>query len=60
VKVRFLDWYLMLQSRRLANDSRVRCLWIHETSSLSILRFAAWAARWSYSENAKDSILSPI
>jgi hypothetical protein len=30
-KVRLFEWHLMLQSRKLANDSTVRCSWIHGT-----------------------------
>jgi hypothetical protein len=29
MKVRLLEWYLMLQSRKLADNSTVRCSWIH-------------------------------
>jgi hypothetical protein len=35
VKVRFLEWYLMLESRKLSDDSPVRCSWIHGTSQMS-------------------------
>jgi hypothetical protein len=32
VKVQLLEWHLMLQSRKLADDSTVRCSWIAGTS----------------------------
>jgi hypothetical protein len=32
VKVRLLEWYLMLQSRKIADDSSVRCSWIQGTA----------------------------
>jgi hypothetical protein len=31
VKVRLLEGYLMLQSRKMTDNSRIRCSWIHET-----------------------------
>jgi hypothetical protein len=30
VKVRFIEWYLMLQSRKFADNSTARSSWIHE------------------------------